>query len=146
MTALRASPLVLFVAGEPDTGPDPLRDVDTSVWSRFAGVFVGGAVVGHFTGASGGKGAPRPLAEGQVHWHLSREQNQCVELVLQVAQREGRTVQLVDVNLAGDDQSLVDRWVGPDDLLPILVRPDGDRLTGLEEFVPGRVRRFIRES
>jgi len=53
-------------------------------------------------------------------------------------------VSIVDVNQPAGFQALVARWVGPNDVLPILVRPDGARLEGIEEFGPRRVRRFIR--
>jgi len=77
-------------------------------------------------------------------WHLPPEQVDCINLVLQLARREGRDVTIVDVDRAEGRQDLIDRWVGADDSLPILVRPDGARLKGIEQFVPRKVRQFIR--
>jgi hypothetical protein len=64
-------------------------------------------------------------------------------MVLNFVERQHRSLLVVDVNAPGDHRDLVERWVGAEDVLPLLVRPDGRRLGGEENFVPGRVRRFI---
>jgi len=144
MTAPRGASFILFVAGEPDTVPEPLRDVGAAVFGRFAGVMMGEAVVGPPNEKTHFETVREPPPEGQEPWHLSREQNQAVQLVQDIAARLHTTLVVVDVNRAGDRRDLVERWVGTDDLLPLLVRSDGSRLEGLEQFLPELVRSFLR--
>jgi len=61
----------------------------------------------------------------------------------EAAKRLGRTVMIVDVNQPGDDRALVQRFVGPNDVLPIAVRSDGTRLEGAESFDPGTLQDFL---
>ena len=49
----------------------------------------------------------------------------------------------MDVNRPGEHLDLVHRVVGPNDVLPILLRPDGARLEGTENFVPDVLSRFL---
>jgi len=74
---------------------------------------------------------------------LPRPQLHCMNTVLRIARRVGRTVTVVDVERAAGRQELVDRWVHARDALPLLVRPDGRRLSGLDGFLPEVVRQFI---
>jgi hypothetical protein len=76
-------------------------------------------------------------------WFLPRSQETCAEMVIEIAMRERRPLLLVDVNRPGEFRDLVVRWVQPTDVMPLLVRPDGARLEGEENFVPGKVRRFV---
>ncbi|MGC2289654.1 MAG: hypothetical protein WA688_07350 [Thermoplasmata archaeon] len=144
MAAAARTDFLLFVAGEPDSGIGSTRDTETSIVRRMAGTVVGGWWLGPDGGSS------RPAADTQVPpndgrpWHLPPQQIQCVNLVYEIADDLGRSVAVVDANRTAGRQDLVDRWVGADGLLPLLVRRDGARLQGIEEFVPARVRRFIR--
>lgn len=65
-------------------------------------------------------------------------------MVLDLASECGVSIQVIDVDHSGPDVDLVQRFVAPDDDLPILVRPDGARLTGAESFVPVSLREFLR--
>lgn len=144
--------LVLFVTGEPDPGLPSTRDVTLSVGDRIWGSFVPlGLMLKSPTGPliKPGQGPPYsaesalpPEPKGDS-WRLPPQQIQCVNAVVDLARRERRTLTIVDVDRAGARQPLVDRWVGSDDILPILVRPDGARLEGLENFGPRQLRRFI---
>jgi hypothetical protein len=87
--------------------------------------------------------APPPGATPQEPWHIPRELVQCVKLAQDAARREGRTIVVVDVNRPERHKDLVDRWIGPNTVLPLLVRTDGARLEGSEEFVPKKVRQFV---
>jgi hypothetical protein len=144
MTDGSGAPVLLFVAGDPHPTPDPLRDVDTSILHRAAGVVVGGFVAGTPADRSTWKNRKQPQTAERDPWHLPREQNQCVLMVLEIADEVGRAVRMIDVNRASSAPELIARWVGPDDVMPLLVRPDGARLEGLHELVPGAVRRFLR--
>ena len=87
--------------------------------------------------------APPSPTEGPP-WHLPRPVIRYVNLVLESADRQGRTVTVVDVDRPEGRQDLVERWVGPADVMPILVRPDGARLSGIEQFTAPKVRKFLR--
>lgn len=133
----------MFVAGEPGTGVDPFQDVETSVLRRMSGSVVGGWL-SHLGGS-----APAPAGSdafqqpGAQPWSLPVLQAQCVRLVLDIARSVRKTVEIVDVNRPIGSEALVEQWVGPDRTLPVLVRADGARLQGPEEFVPRTVRRFM---
>jgi hypothetical protein len=144
MAAVGVPDLVLFVAGEPDSRIDPGRDVQTTLPGRFAGMFIPSQ---WWIGGRSKYSAPEviePASADGLPWHLPRQEVMCVNMVLEVARRNGRNVTVVDVNRAAEYQPLVDRWVTPADVLPLLVRPDGARLEGLENFVPQTLRRFLR--
>jgi hypothetical protein len=143
--ALVGGSFVLFVAGEPDTGADPFKDVQTSIVRRLAGVVVGGAVVGGHGKRKKREADERAASQGLPPWILPREQQQCIELVEDAAQELQRSVTLVDVNRPEGNQSLVDRWFTPDSILPLLVSPSGERLEGNERFTPTTIRRFLRD-
>jgi hypothetical protein len=135
--------LLLFVAGEPGPPTDSMRDVETSIVGRMTG-----SIVGDWWRRRGGSQsatASSPLAQGTdgTLWHLPPQQIQVVNLVFDIAKRTRKSVGLIDVNRPANHQELVDWWVGPEGILPLLVRSDGARLQGMEGFAPGRVRRFI---
>jgi hypothetical protein len=71
------------------------------------------------------------------------DQVMCAQQLLEAAKRLGRTVKIVDVNQPEVDRALVQRFVGPDDVLPIAVRSDGTRLEGTESFGPGALQEFL---
>jgi hypothetical protein len=143
MPGSSAPDLLLFVAGEPYSGVSDLDGVETSVLGR-AGGFVVGTWVSNTTirsrdsAVAGTGGAVAP------DWHLPRAQTQCAELAVELAREKGLEVLVVDVNRAGALRDLVARWVRADDLFPLLVRPDGSRLEGEDEFIPSKIRKFLR--
>jgi len=142
--------LILFVSGEPDTGVGSLHDGKTTIVDRLVGMgmpYGGHVPVSRSTNPPGNVPptlgeTPSPPSDDRP-WRLPPDQVQCVDMVLRIARRERRTVTVVDVNRAGAQQDLVHRWVGPNDVLPLLARMDGSRLEGIEEFVPQKVRKFI---
>jgi hypothetical protein len=136
--------LLLFVAGEPGPPLDSMRDVETSIVGRMTGSIVGN----WWRGRSGSPSAPAGSLPTQgadsASWHLPPQQIQVVNLVFDIARRMRKSVGLIDVNRPANHRQLVDWWVGPEGVLPLLVRPDGVRLQGMEGFSPGKVRRFIQ--
>ncbi|HKN06342.1 MAG: hypothetical protein ABR888_01620 [Thermoplasmata archaeon] len=140
----------LFVAGEPDSGVVSLQKGKTTVFDRVVDTVLpfGGRVPISRSSHPPGDVPPAigeadPSLTEDRPWHLPRQQLLCVDMVLRAARRQRRTVTVVDVNRASAQQGLVDRWVGPNDVLPLLARADGSRLEGIEEFVPQKVRKFI---
>ena len=136
--------LVLFVAGEPDSGAPPLRDSVSSFSARLVSAVIPPTLTLSPRANSSVTGESNPTARpGGAPWLLPPAQIECANVVLDAAERAGRRLEIVDVNRAAGHQPLVDRWVRPDDPLPLLIRPDGSRLMGAEKFVPRVVRRFI---
>jgi hypothetical protein len=125
--------LLLFVAGE------PFRDVNPGGPSRHvSAMFYGGMPVGVNTW---GGHEPADQLPGQVYG----DEGRTGRMVLEIAQKRGLAVKVVDVDAPGDDEPLVQRYISDDDLLPVLIRPDGQRLSGDESFVPATVERFLLE-
>jgi len=76
-------------------------------------------------------------------WPIPADQLMALQHLAEVTRRTGTGVRVIDVNRPGEDRSLVERYVGPEDVLPVLVRPDGARLQGFEAFNPAGLRRFV---
>lgn len=145
MAALRGFDLLLFVAGEPDTGPPSLRDSTIPSSVRLIGSIVPlGLVMKAAKPTSTDSEQGRFERSEHPAWHLPPAQIHCVNTVFEIAEEEKRELTVVDVDRPKGRQDLVARWVGPDNVLPLLVRPDGARVEGVENFAPERVRRFIR--
>jgi hypothetical protein len=127
-----AEPLVMFVAGVPT--------IDDAMPGAGHHVIAVAALGPAFGGVDGWGGAePGDALPGQVFG----EQGRCGRMVLDIARRVGLRVKVVDVNRPGADADLVQRLIRPDDDLPVLIRPDGARLSGEGSFVPKTVERFL---
>jgi hypothetical protein len=144
MAALPDTDLLLFVAGEPDSGANAVRLGGVGLLLRWSAMVVPG------TGRIGAGGIPstesefdQPPLNEKRPWHLPGQQLICVNMVLDAAERGHRSVTIVDVDRPGEEQDLVQRWFGPQDVLPFLVRPDGARIMGVENFSPEKIRHFI---
>lgn len=122
---------LLFLPGE------PLEAAAPGARARYVSVAIGGGAPWGAT--SWGGRQPGDDAPGQVFGEAGR----IGRLVLDVARRNGLSVKVVNVNDPGDDRVLTQRHLGPDDALPVLIRPDGARLAGEESFVPSTLERFL---
>jgi len=147
--ALPSTPrLILFVAGEPKTVPS-LRESGAGLAPRVAGMFTGNALIaaGAPTQPWASTRPPHGSAEsgtaGGPEWYLPPDQMTSLNLVLDIAEHRGHEVIVIDANRPGNQQALVDQYVRPNDVFPILIRWDGARLEGDENFVPAKVRRFV---
>ncbi len=129
VSALPSKVFLLFAGGEPDRGDDG-RDIASSLVGRFR---AGRKYLGN-------------SSVREARWQFPVQQRMCVELVLEMAQRLGRSVKVIDVDWAGDDRGYVTQWRATEALLPLLISPDGRRLEGIESFVPAEVRRFLSQS
>lgn len=134
MAAPSPSSLLLFVAGDPDLAHSLGRF--PRVTSRLLGFFIPPSLV-----SPGTEGAP---LETDGMWLVPADQLMCAERLAETVKGSPYTVRMVDVNRPGDDRPLVERYVTAQDVLPIVVRPDGSRLVGLESFTPGSLRRFLQ--
>jgi hypothetical protein len=135
--------LILFVAGEPFSGQDPMRDVQISIVRRTVNVMTGGSWLDNADHRPRSRDDPPTRLGDERPWHLPPQQILCANLVLKTAQLRRRSVAVVDANRPAGFEDLVQRWVGPNDVLPLLVRPDGARLEGVEDFTSRKVRQFI---
>ncbi|MCI4373607.1 MAG: hypothetical protein L3K02_08210 [Thermoplasmata archaeon] len=136
------SELLLFVSGEPETGVDPFRDIQ-SPWAR---LFAGSVRLFGHRRPRDVEDLTRSLTSstGAGRLRLPPDQIQCVNQVVRLAGKAGRTVRIVDVNEPVGQENLVARWTGPNDVFPLLIRPGGAKLVGEEAFLARKVRRFIR--
>lgn len=75
---------------------------------------------------------------------LPRGEAQCLRLVLDLARRTETIVRVVDVSNELVPRDIVETASGEPRFFPILVRPDGMQLAGEEDFIPGRVRKFLK--
>jgi len=137
--------LILFVAGEPDTGAPSIRRGTMSLTNRMIGMSAAPSLEaipppGPSPAMSGGQSLP----SGRPPWRLPPEQIHCVNTVVKVAKKEGCAVTVIDVDTPGDQEYLVTRWVGADPIFPLLVRADGSKLMGIENFTARMIRQFIR--
>ncbi|HYB78343.1 MAG TPA: hypothetical protein VEG66_01095 [Thermoplasmata archaeon] len=145
MAAPGTADLLLFVAGIPGEAEEPELHSSIVRW------FLGTNAEVRFARwrrdrkqrSSESAVSAEPLASDESPWHLPREVVASVELVCDAASRAGKHVTLVDVNRPGMHQELVQRWVGGNDVFPLLVRPDGSRLEGIENFNPHHLRAFV---
>ena len=136
--------LILFVAGEPDPGIPTIRDTTVHFIDRLIGVYPPLDRSTMRPSDPSSRDDAQSLPSGEPPWRLPPEQIHCVNTVLEMANLERTTVTVIDADRAGDHQYLVDRWVGENQVIPLLVRADGAKLGGIENFTPRKIRQFIR--
>ena len=140
--------LILFVAGEPESTPS-LHNSNVGSLSHLAGFMLGRlAMPPSSSGSAPGASSPTPSSPGaspleEAPWHLPPQQVTCENLVVEVARQRQKTVLVIDVNRPEGQQALIEQWLRPNDVIPLLVRTDGARLDGAENFTPARVRKFV---
>jgi len=129
--------LLLFLGGDPDLPAMrlPIRQRYTMLERLFLPRTIGAEPPR--TSPAGDPAAPWPYPVAHV---------MCAQRLADAARRTGRAVKTVDVNRPAEDRGLVEAFVGPDDVLPIVVRSDGARLEGAESFTPNALRRFVAAS
>lgn len=134
MSAPGPGTLVLFVGGDPSLEAE--RAGRPPMLAGMARLFVPGPFLIK-------KPPPASPRDPDAPWEIPADQVMSAQRVLDAAKRAGRTVRIVDVNRPGADRGLVERFVGPGDVLPILLRSDGERLEGAESFEPATLRGFL---
>jgi len=137
MSAPLVGTVVLFLGGDPALAET--QAARPAMYAGFSRFFLPGTL-------SSGLGGPkrRDQAGAGPPMAFPPEQVMCAQRLLDLAKRLGRTVRLVDVNHPGNDRPLVERFVGPSDVLPIALRFDGERLEGEESFEAGNLRQFLQ--
>jgi hypothetical protein len=137
MSTPREPDLLMFVAGEPDNLANHLYPT-FGVGARLASAFVPLLLV------TSAMDRERTIASTiKDAWHLPADQVHCVNWVLEAALEDHRYVTIVDVNKGDAPVEFVRQWVGPDEIYPILIRPDGRRLEGFENFDPRALKGFL---
>lgn len=128
--------VVMYVKSQAPEYHPTLDYVETSIAGRLGSMLLP-------SGLLGDRPEKREPASGQAVKELPLEQAQCVRLVLDVARRRRCPVQVIDVSRQSMPGAVIETRLGDTEPFPILVRPDGARLSGLAEFTPGSVRRFL---
>jgi len=131
--------VVMYVRSQPPE-PGPSFDYNqTSMTSRLSSMVFP-------TGLSGRSPEMRERTSTPGAMELPRQQALCVRLVLDVARRVGCPVRVVDLSRQSAPQDVLESHPGEAERLPVLVRPDGTRLSGEEAFTAGRVRKFLTSA
>jgi len=129
--------ILLFLAGDPTLAERQASQPEMR--GGFARFFLPAAAFGTGPEGSGARRAADPAGPTA----FPPEQLMCAQRLIDLARKLGRKVQVIDVNRPEDARALVERYVGPDDVLPIAVRSDGERLEGEEAFTPAVLRGFL---
>lgn len=135
MAASGSVPFLLFAAGEPNRGDDGRRILRHFPRMRAFSILPPEQTEERFS---------KSLAAEPAPWGFPLDVRACVDLVLDLAERVGRAVVVIDVNRPAERRVDVERWTSPEGLLPALIAPTGARLEGLDAFTPAAVRRFLR--
>lgn len=130
-------PVLMFVCGEPDDLTPSLQDVAGSV------VRLAGAVARRSRASTSGVHPGNQSYSDLVPEHLPAEQVYSLQLVMDAAKRLGLSVRVVDLAQNPDPSGVPAPLPTETETLPILVRGDGARLVGLENFNRSTVRRFL---
>ena len=137
---------VLYVRSQPAEPRSDLTDVQNTFVRAFlsplAAVGKGtGAATGHSSNVGAGYGSSEAPKHPDIE--VPAEQARCGRMTLDIARRMGRSIRVVDVSRELAPRDVVETPDGEEAFFPILVRPDGARLSGESDFTPGRVRRFL---
>jgi hypothetical protein len=140
MTGAETFDLLLFVAGEPDNGTGHYEPL--SIAARLFSA----AVPMQLFFAFDPRQTPRPGGSNtdDLPWRLPPDQVRVVNDVLEEAVLQDRKVTVVDVNRSAPSAEFVRTWVTADEIYPILIRPDGQRLEGFENFDSKSLHQFLR--
>ncbi len=125
---------VLFAASEPVRGDEGYRVA--SRLPRFRAFQFASPAGSGSNAAAGSDGGPPYEFPGEV--------GRCVRLAVELAESASVALHVIDLHQPGDASALVERWVTPETLFPLLVAPDGRRLEGAASFVPSTLRSFYR--
>jgi hypothetical protein len=87
---------------------------------------------------------PGSAPESEGSRDFPYEVGHCVRLAVEIAHSAGVPLRVIDIATAAADPELVDRWVTPETILPLLVSPRGETLEGPSSFVPAEVREFFQ--
>jgi hypothetical protein len=135
MAAPPPGSVIVFLGSDPESVDLLAARPATLTWmSRF---LPANLVLGRAEAAEADRSAEGPFPPDQV---------MCAQRLLDLAKRAHRSVRVVDVNRPGPDRPLVQRYVTENDVLPIAVRADGQRLVGTEGFEPPLIRRFLASA
>jgi len=130
--------VVMYVRSQPPESGPSFEYNSTSITNRLKSMVLP-------TGLSGGKGDAHEQALPGAN-ELPRQQAFCVRLVLDIAERVDCSVRVVDVSRPSALHEVLVTPPGETEVFPVLVRPDGARLSGEAEFIPGKVRQFLASA
>ncbi len=137
-TGIPTRTLVMYVASEPGLHAN-IESAVPGFTNRLATLFV------PFSGLTMARGVSAAAILAKPGEDLGLVARQCIRLVLDVANKKQWSVQVVDLSQQKGAESQIQASFGYDVHLPVLVRPDGARLMGEEEFTPGRIRKFLTD-
>jgi hypothetical protein len=93
------------------------------------------------TAFNAGNFANKPITSRE----LPEDEEEAVRLVLKIALAKGKNVHLVDVGKESALRRLIEERLHHLRHYPVLVRPDGRRLEGLQNVTPGQLEAFLSD-
>lgn len=128
----------------PDAQDEALRALrDGGHYPFWAGTF---GYAGH-GGASGstlwdsGRYGGKPIVENE----LTPDEEEAIRLVLRLVQERSKTLHIVDVGKETAFRRFIEEHRHHLRRFPVLVRPDGRRLEGIEEFTSEKLEAFLSD-
>jgi len=81
--------------------------------------------------------------DAPVEWHITPDIAVCVRKVTDLVRKHHQTLRIVDIERPGSYREQVLEFMLGSHSFPILVRPDGRRLEGIEEFKESTIESFL---
>ena len=127
----------------PDAQGEAVRGLQTQGFYTFAP----GSFSSRAGGFSGGTGfdAPRFGNEAVRGTELSEDEEKVVQDVWKQAHAQGRHLHIVDIGKESELHRFIEEHRHHLRRFPVLVRPDGRRLEGMEEFTPEKLAHFFSD-
>ena len=80
-----------------------------------------------------------------IEHELTPDEEEAIRLVLRLVQEKGKTLHIVDVGKESSFRRVIEEHLHHLRRFPVLVRPDGRRLEGVEEFTPEKLEKFLAD-
>jgi hypothetical protein len=149
-TQLDHRDVVLYVNSEEIVGTLPSSSQDTVLQSlRGSGQYTFPAMsgwAGHGAISPGTHSDSGPYGAQPVYSHgLTEEESKAVQLVWRAIHDSGRTLHIVDVGKETSLRRAIQEHLHHIRRFPVLFRPDGRRLEGIEEFTLPNLEKFLTD-
>lgn len=128
----------------PDTQDEAIRSLREGGYYSFWAWGFGHAGHGGFSGSTlfdAGRFGNKPIIEEG----LSPEDVEAMHLVLRLVQEKGKTLHIVDVGKESAFRRVIGEHLHHLRRFPVLVRPDGRRLEGVEQFTEEKLESFLSD-
>ena len=150
---LHSSDVVMYVKSQRTilrvTPPDAVNEVMAGMEAHGYYTFgaIPGSYGGHVTGGGtalfdGGRFGNKPVFDEE----LPEDEAEALDLVARKVQESGRRLHVVDVGRESALRRLIEDRLHHLKRFPVLLRPDGRRLEGPEDFTEARIAAFLKDA